>query len=237
MNHLSHIPRRTAGAIDVVVIGAGHAGLAISQLLSTRGVEHVVLERGEVANSWRKERWDSLTLLTPNWQTRLPGCAYDGDDPDGFMTIPEVIDFIDGYAETIAAPVQTDTTVTVHDGQTIVIGGLISDRVERRDSKVPFFGDIPIVGGLFRSESEDRVKTELLIVLTPHVVQSPADFERVEELTEKEVDRLTYPESLKERIKAGEFDLGDGLFDAQGNPIDIDMDSDLFAPTEGDDGS
>ncbi len=103
---------RSAGAIDVVVIGAGHAGLAVSYLLGKRGVDHVVLERGEIANSWRYERRDSLRLLTPNWQTRLPGRAYDGDDPDGFMTVPELIRFIDDYAAANGAPVRTDTTVT-----------------------------------------------------------------------------------------------------------------------------
>ena len=74
-----------------VVIGAGHAGLAMSRCLTERSIDHVVLERGEVANSWRTERWDSLRLLTPNWQSRLPGLGYDGDDPDGFRTMPEVI--------------------------------------------------------------------------------------------------------------------------------------------------
>ena len=112
MSHLSHIPRRTAGAIDVVVIGAGHAGLAISQLLNTQGVEHVVLERGEIANSWRNERWDSLKLLTPNWQTRLPGCAYDGDDPNGYMSVKELIQFLDDYAATTNAPIVTGCEVT-----------------------------------------------------------------------------------------------------------------------------
>ena len=95
-----------------VVIGAGHGGLAMSQLLSGRSIDHVVLERSEVANSWRTERWDSLRLLTPNWQCRLPGREYNGDDPDGFMTMPEVVDFIAGYAKEIAAPVQTGTAVT-----------------------------------------------------------------------------------------------------------------------------
>jgi putative flavoprotein involved in K+ transport len=98
--------------ITAVVIGAGHAGLAMSRCLSERGVDHVVLERGAVANSWRTERWDSLRLLTPNWQSRLPGFGYDGDDPDGFRTMPEVIAFIDRYAQLIAAPVQTHTRVT-----------------------------------------------------------------------------------------------------------------------------
>jgi putative flavoprotein involved in K+ transport len=96
----------------VVVIGAGHAGLAVSRVLSERGLDHVVLERGEVANTWRTERWDSLRLLTPNWQTRLPGLAYDGDDPDGFMAVPELVAFIDRYAQVIDAPVRAHTTVT-----------------------------------------------------------------------------------------------------------------------------
>jgi putative flavoprotein involved in K+ transport len=95
-----------------VVIGAGHAGLAMSHRLSARSIDHVLLERGEVANSWKTQRWDSLRLLTPNWQSRLPGFRYDGDDPDGYMTMPEVISFIERYAAFAAAPVQTGTTVT-----------------------------------------------------------------------------------------------------------------------------
>ncbi|MEJ0036024.1 MAG: NAD(P)-binding domain-containing protein [Gammaproteobacteria bacterium] len=100
-----------AGATDVVVIGAGHAGLAMSRYLSAAAIDHVVLERGEIANSWRRERWDSLRLLTPNWQSRLPGHAYSGPDPDGFMTMSEVIGFVDGYAKVINAPVRTFTAV------------------------------------------------------------------------------------------------------------------------------
>ena len=101
------------------MIGGGHCGLAVSRCLSQRSVDHVVLERGSVANSWRTERWDSLRLLTPNWMSRLPGFGYDGDDPDGFMGMPEVIAFVERYAATIAAPVLTDTTVSAvhfHDG-------------------------------------------------------------------------------------------------------------------------
>jgi putative flavoprotein involved in K+ transport len=64
-----------------------------------------------VANTWRTERWDSLRLLTPNWQSRLPGLEYDGDDPDGYMTMSEVIGFIDSYAKTVDAPIRTHTTV------------------------------------------------------------------------------------------------------------------------------
>jgi putative flavoprotein involved in K+ transport len=94
-----------------VVIGAGHAGLAMSRRLTERSVDHVVLERGEVANSWRTERWPSLRLLTPNWQTRLPGQCYGGDEPDGFLSMPEVIGFLTDYAKAISAPVRTQTTV------------------------------------------------------------------------------------------------------------------------------
>ena len=95
-----------------VVIGAGHAGLAMSRRLAERSVDHVILERAQVANSWRTERWDSLRLLTPNWQARLPGYAYAGDDPDGFMTMPEVIGFVEGYADAISPPVRANTVVT-----------------------------------------------------------------------------------------------------------------------------
>jgi putative flavoprotein involved in K+ transport len=102
---------RPVGTTDVIVIGAGHAGLAASYFLSEQSIDHVVLERGEIANSWRNERWDSLKLLTPNWQSRLPGFEYAGEDPDGFMSMPEVIEFIEEYAKFSAAPVKTQTTV------------------------------------------------------------------------------------------------------------------------------
>ena len=114
-----------------VVIGGGQSGLAMSRCLSDHTIDHVVLERYEVANSWRTERWDSLRLLTPNWQCRLPGHTYDGADPDGFMTMPEVVDFITKYAKMIAAPVQSGATVTsVH----LIDGGysVITDQGEWR---------------------------------------------------------------------------------------------------------
>lgn len=102
---------RQARAVTTVVIGAGHAGLAMSHHLARRGIDHVVLERGEVANAWRNERWDSLRLLTPNWQCRLPGQAYGGPEPEGFMSMPELIALLDGYARGLAAPVHTGTEV------------------------------------------------------------------------------------------------------------------------------
>ncbi len=72
----------------------------------------MILERGEIANSWRRERWDSLRLLTPNWQSRLPGFRYEGPDPDGFMTMADVVAFVTGFATVASAPVRTHTTVT-----------------------------------------------------------------------------------------------------------------------------
>lgn len=96
---------------DTVVIGGGQAGLAMSRCLSDRAVEHVVLERGRVAERWRTERWDSLRLLTPNWQSRLPGFRYQGADPDGYMTMPEVVDYLERYARSFSAPVESGTTV------------------------------------------------------------------------------------------------------------------------------
>lgn len=102
----------------VVIIGAGQAGLAMSHCLSERSIEHVLIERGSIANSWRSERWDSLRLLTPNWMTRLPGYSYRGDDPDGYMTAAEVSRFLDGYADASAAPVHGETTV-----ESVVEGG------------------------------------------------------------------------------------------------------------------
>ena len=97
--------------VTTVVIGAGQSGLAMSSHLSDRGIDHVVLDRGEVANSWRTERWESLRLLTPNWQSRLPGQAYTGTDPDGYMTMPEVVSYLQAYAQRTSAPVETRTTV------------------------------------------------------------------------------------------------------------------------------
>src|SRR3569623_615455 len=94
---------------NTVVIGAGQAGLAASWWLVNRAVDHVVLERGRVAQRWRSERWDSFTLLSPNWQTRLPGHRYRGPDLHGIMTGGEEADFLEHYAR--GAPVRTGVAV------------------------------------------------------------------------------------------------------------------------------
>jgi putative flavoprotein involved in K+ transport len=84
----------------------------MSKHLTDRSIDHVLLERGEVANSWQTERWDSLRLLTPNWQSRLPGYAYEGNDPNGYMRVTEVVGYLKRYAEVSGAPVQAHTKVT-----------------------------------------------------------------------------------------------------------------------------
>lgn len=94
-----------------VIIGAGHSGLAMSRELCARSVDHVILERGQIANSWRKERWDSLRMLSPNWMNGLPGSSYNGTDQDGYMHVSELIDQFDRYAICGQFPVHTETNV------------------------------------------------------------------------------------------------------------------------------
>jgi putative flavoprotein involved in K+ transport len=96
---------------DTVIIGAGQAGLAASRCLADRGVDHVVLERGRVAERWRSERWDSFRLLTPNWMSRLPSWSYTGADIDGYMTAAEAAGFFQAYADATEAPVIEDSAV------------------------------------------------------------------------------------------------------------------------------
>lgn len=97
---------------EAIVIGGGQAGLAMSRSLKDRGIGHVVLERGRIAERWRSERWESLRMLTPRWMSRLPGWAYRGDDPNGFMSRNELIDYLDAYARSFDAPVETGVSVT-----------------------------------------------------------------------------------------------------------------------------
>ncbi len=97
--------------VETLVVGAGHAGLATSRLLTVAGHEHVVLERGRIGERWRTERWDSLRLVTPNWMLRLPGSVYGGSDPDGFHTATRFVEALEDYAAQFAAPVIGGTAV------------------------------------------------------------------------------------------------------------------------------
>jgi putative flavoprotein involved in K+ transport len=97
---------------SVVVIGGGQAGLSISSLLKLRDIDHVVLERHRIGHSWRAGRWDSFCLVTPNWQCRLPGYHYSGDDPYGFMVKDEIVTYIENYAASFEPPVHEGVDVT-----------------------------------------------------------------------------------------------------------------------------
>lgn len=103
-------PRRAT--YDTVIIGAGQAGLAASYFLKRRGVAHVVLERGRIAETWRSQRWDSFALNTPNWLNSLPGATYDGPSPDGFDSHLELAQSFDAYVRRFALPVRERTAVT-----------------------------------------------------------------------------------------------------------------------------
>jgi len=95
-------------SVDAVIVGAGHAGLSISRALANRGIDHEVLERDRIAQTWR-DRWDSFCLVTPNWLTDLTDQGYDGEDPDGYMPRDEVVAFLERYGE--GAPVRTGVDV------------------------------------------------------------------------------------------------------------------------------
>jgi putative flavoprotein involved in K+ transport len=97
--------------VNTVIVGGGQAGLAIGRCLHERRIDHVILERGRIGERWRSERWDSLRMLTPNWQSRLPYWHYRGAEPDAFMTMPEFIRHLEAYAQSYEAPVETGTTV------------------------------------------------------------------------------------------------------------------------------
>ncbi|MCH8822271.1 MAG: hypothetical protein IH984_02070 [Planctomycetes bacterium] len=152
-------------------------------------------------------------------------------NPDGYvrMTIkPEISELsarTTQITESLSSPIITrrtaDTTVTVRDGQTIILGGLISDRYESREQKVPLLGDIPIIGKLFTSTSEKSTKTELLIVLTPHVIMSPTELDRVDRVTIDEINRLSLPDKIKDQIRQGIIDGTGGLYDRYGNRLDV----------------
>jgi putative flavoprotein involved in K+ transport len=106
------VSRHNGRVFEVVVIGGGQAGLSTSYHLSRLRIEHVVVERGRVANTWRTARWDGFHLNTPNWATQLPGMAPSHSNPDAFAPLADVISSLEGYAERIHAPLRTGVNVT-----------------------------------------------------------------------------------------------------------------------------
>lgn len=123
------------GHHEVVIVGGGQAGLSVGACLARRGVGHLVLERDRIGHAWRDERWDSFCLVTPNFQCRLPGHAYAGDDPDGFMVRDEIVAFVEGFAVVCDAPVAEGVEVGVvrRDGGAFVLetsaGTVTADQV------------------------------------------------------------------------------------------------------------
>ncbi len=104
MTDVTHVP--------VLIVGAGQAGLAMSWFLKRDGVEHVVLDRNDVGHAWEHERWDTFCLVTPNWQCRLPGFDYRGDDPNGFMLKHEIVAYLKAFRDSFDPPVRAGVTVT-----------------------------------------------------------------------------------------------------------------------------
>lgn len=96
---------------DVVVVGAGSAGLGIGYCLQQAGLEFVIVERGEIGESWRSQRWDSFAVNTPNWSNGLPGSPYEGEDPDGFYLLDELVESFERHAATHDLPIRLGTTV------------------------------------------------------------------------------------------------------------------------------
>jgi len=147
-------------------------------------------------------------------------------NPDGFVRMkiePEISRISKEstrISENFESPIinrrRATTTVTVKDGQTVVIGGLIQDRFERIERKIPFLGDIPLIGPLFRNKSEATSKTELLIVLTPHVVNNP---QLVDQQTHSAIDKASLSADLIEQLRRGELDGVRGTIDKDGRLI------------------
>ncbi|HEX9547864.1 MAG TPA: FAD-dependent monooxygenase, partial [Acidimicrobiales bacterium] len=98
--------------VDVAVVGAGQAGLATSWFLTQAGADHVVFDRGRVAETWRSRRWDSFCLVTPNWAVKLPGASYAGPEPDGFMSLAQLVAFLESWAGSFHPPVRENTHVS-----------------------------------------------------------------------------------------------------------------------------
>ena len=89
-----------------IIIGGGQAGLSASYCLKKQDINHLILDRGQIGDTWKKHRWDSFCLVTPNWQCRLPGFPYDGNDPNGFMLKDEIVDYVKRYAASFNPPIQ-----------------------------------------------------------------------------------------------------------------------------------
>jgi putative flavoprotein involved in K+ transport len=139
-----------AERVDTIVVGAGQAGLSTSYHLTRRGREHVVLERGQIAHTWRTKRWDGFYLNTPKWTQQLPGHEYRGPEPDAFASLDEAIAYIDEYAAAISAPVRTGVAVS----SIRVAGGMLE--VEANE-EVLYAQDVVVATGAYPEPTPTRL--------------------------------------------------------------------------------
>lgn len=161
----------------VVIIGGGQAGLAMSWHLTQKHIRHIVLERHQLAWAWRQQRWDNFCLVTPNWQCKLPGFPYDGDDPNGFMLRDDIVAYIERYARSFNAPLREGVTVeqVSQRGEGFLLrttaGEFLADRV------------VVAVGNYHRPRFPD-----IAAQLPQHIVQvHSADYKSSQQLPEGDV--------------------------------------------------
>jgi len=140
--------------IETIIIGGGQAGLSTGYYLKQLGHEHIIFEQAEKAgNAWRNDRWDSFTLLTPNWTIQLPGAHYDGNEPDGFMSRAGIVSYLESYVEKFDLPLQYGTSVTevtrleneggyqvTANGKTLQAKNVVMATGQFQKPKIPAFG-------------------------------------------------------------------------------------------------
>ncbi|MDR3373177.1 MAG: NAD(P)-binding domain-containing protein [Ancalomicrobiaceae bacterium] len=153
-----------AQIIDTLVVGAGQAGLLMSQALTKRGIPHIVLEREAVAHRWRTQRWDSLKLQQPNWLSHLPDTPYPPAeaDPDGFPTAREMHDFLNGFAVSIGAPVRTGVSV---------------DRLQRLGEDGPFRAETS--GGVIEADNVVIATGAMQVPVRPELLRHRGDIQQL----------------------------------------------------------
>ncbi len=148
--------------IDTLIVGGGQGGLSTSYYLTQHGIEHRVLEQAErAAHAWRNGRWDSFTLITPNWSFRLPGAPYQGDDPNGFMGREEIVGTFEAYLERYQLPVQFQTRVTSIESLNGMGGFTVKTEDEALQAK-----NVVIATGLFQKPKLPAASTQLTSRLT-----------------------------------------------------------------------